>query len=416
MEKERFRLKHPELWIIAFVLMVAVAATAFAFSCSNMNKSEPGFYEITATSDKDLPYYASDYSFYYYFNKDDNITEKKKLITDVYSSKMKDTFIILNEDSTYLGYVAMASINAKPNEEVEVPEHLYNVIKDAYDKTTASINYSIFAAPLYAFWNRQIYLNKDVRVASDPLNSEESRNYLANTANYINDRNHVDLEFLEGKIKLKVSDAYLTYRQNQGIEAPYISLNILKTAYFMNEICAELEKNGYTAGMIISNMGEVYQGKDCPVQTYSLFSVNNLEIEYFGNINPTSNPTCCSAFRRFDINQSGLTNYYYFTQDNVTYFRSLYIDIKTGLQYNYFLSSGIYFDGNDCLTSALINNELASLNSMEDVKNYLSNESLSAYKVAFTIVSEPKNLYISNSMKEIVKLNADLDYNLYNLF
>ena len=413
MEKEKFRLKHPEIMIVIFLVLVAIASASFAYACQASGKQDPGFYEIIAENKQEVKYYGTDFSFYYYFDGEKSITAERSEIKNYYSDELSSLYAITDEDNTYASYVSIGKINEHPNEEVVVSSTLYNILYDAYSKTKESDNYSIFATPLYAFWYQQFGYEHAYRVKNDPLNSETSRTYLQETADYINSRDNIDLLFIgDGKVKLTVSEAYLNYRQEKGITTPYMSLNVLRNAYILSNLKTSLLIKNYDKGFIVSNDGNVLQFNHCPSQSYSYYSVDNLLLYRAADIKFETLPSSCSNFRRFNLNDVEIPNYYYFTQDGVTYFRSLYLNISNGLENNLLLSSGIYNTDLEILDKAYLNNELITCDSLEEIQEYLSLHSLGGLKLALNLVNKPKIINITNSLKENINLNSELDYNL----
>lgn len=411
--EKTFRLKHPELWIIAFVILVVTASASFAFTCANSNREEKGLYEIVPISDSEVKFYGADFSFYYYCDGEMNVTIEKNNVRKVYSDKLKEIYAYLDEDNTYTSYISVASINEHPNEIVSIGPTLYSMLEDAYKRSSLDNNYSIFATPLYSFWYQQFAMIRSDREARDPVNNEESVTYLKEVADFINNKEHIDLSFLgEGKVKLSVSEEYQKYRDNKGIDTPYLSFNILKNSYILQTISDFLSEKEINKGFIITSDGSVVQLKNSPNQTYSIYSVKDLTLERAGDIDFTNPLTSGDVIRHFNLNNTSPVNYYYMNKDGVTYFRSLYLDIKTGLENNFLLSSGIYSKDLNILDNATINNALVPCNTIEEINTYLTSHDKGNTMIVINLVDNPKNIYVSNLIKENIKLNDKLDYNL----
>jgi len=412
-EKDKIRIKHPELWIVLFVIAVATASVSFAFACHNYANEDPGLYLIDPIADEEVLFYGNDFSFYYYCDGEENVTTEKNNVRKSYSNKLKEIYAYLNEDNTYASYISLAAINEKPNEEVSIGTTLYSMLEKAYYYSDVKYNYSLFAGPLYEFWYHQFSYTQNYRVSNDPLNSEKSVNYLKQTADYINNKEHIDLKFLgEGKVKLTVSDDYKKYREEQAINSPYLTFNILKNSFILQAISDYLTEKNIDKGFIITNDGSVVQLKNSPLQTYSLYSVTDLALERAGDLTLKTNPSCGNVIRHFNLNNTSTPNYYYFTQDDVTYFRSLYLDISNGLQNNFLFSSGIYRNDLNILEAAIINNMLVPCASSEEIVAKLNSESKANTTLIINSIDNHKTFYINKVDKENVTLNDKLDYNL----
>ena len=414
-EEKKFRLKHLEIWIAGFVILVTVASVAFAYSCSNINKKEPGLYLITPNTDDNVKYYANDFSFYAYFDGDSSdINASIKECTNLYSEQLAYYYASVDAEEIYTTYPSIARLNEKPNEEVLLGTKVVDYLKKGYEYTENYSNYSIFASPLYGFWYQQFGYYTSERNARDPLNNSESATFLNTLANYINNKDHVNIEFIgNDKAKIVASEEYLKFREDNGITAPIVSLNIIKNEVLMDDIASYLEEKGFSKGYIISNNGSIKELKDTTNQTFFLYSINeSKKIDVYGMVKLDNKNNSTTVFRRYDLDNTEIPNAYIITKDDVTYYRSIYIDISNGLSNNVLLTSNTYKSGSDITTLALINNELIRCSNLEEIKTYISNKSELGIEFAFNLTSDIKKAYITTGLKENVKLNEELDYNL----
>lgn len=414
-EEKKFRLKHPEIWIAALVLSVTVAAVAFAYSCSNMNKKEPGLYLITPNTDETIKYYANDFTFYEYFDGDSGeISSSIKELTNLYSEQLAYYYASVDDEVIYTTYPSIARLNERPNEVVLLGSTVVDFIKKGYEYTESYSNYSIFASPLYAFWYQQCGLYTTERNARDPINNETSVTYLSTLANYINSKDHINIEFIDDdKAKINVSAEYLKFREDNGITAPLVSLNIIKNQVLMDNIRSYLEEKGYSNGYIISNNGSILEFKNANKQVYNLYTLNlDKKVEVYGTINLSTTNNNMTTFRRFDLGNEDVKSSYVISKDDVNYYRSIYIDISSGLSNNVILNSSVYLSNNNVTLSSLVNNELSKYTSLEEISTYIKSLNISDLNVSINTTNIDKKLYITDKIKENIKLNEELDYNL----
>ena len=104
---------------------------------------------------------------------------------------------IYMQTSAYIDYspyaTGIAYINNNLDRDIIVTDTLYNILKDAYQKSLLDNNYSIFAAPIYHEWDILLYSGTLGEYDNDPLIYEEEKNYLNDLANIVNDTNNYSL-------------------------------------------------------------------------------------------------------------------------------------------------------------------------------------------------------------------------------
>ena len=409
MADKKFHIKHIEIWILLFVAAVVVAVIFFVRGCQGMNEDyKPGYYIINPVEKKDIPYYAYDYTLQVYLDgSSKDIQNRRDEIADKYSNALSSIYAYLDESTTYNDYVSIGYINKHVNEIVTVSEATYKILEDAYQKTLSSTNYSIFAAPIYDFYDTQSYQDEDTIIRNDPMYNDYNKIMLASIATYITDRNNIDLAFFDNyQIKLSISDTYKAYLTDNEIDL-YMSLNVLKRAYIMDYVLTQLDLAGVTNGAFASNYGTTIQLKNSnAVRPYYLYNIGKDEedipvIENVANVNVRSVPNSQVAFRRYKLNAREDENYI-FNVDGVYHYRSQYVNISTGLEEEIVSSIIIYSFDYKIIDSAYLNNELVPLKSKEEILTYLTNHNKLSTLLAFNLFSEAKTTYILSSMKDYV--------------
>lgn len=424
-EKKKIHIKHIEIWIILFVIALGAGITAIVLGikASKGDNTEKGYQVVPLQEEAEIPLYGYDFDFVYYVEgtKLQN-QERIDAISADYSHELAYLYASLDEATVYEHYPSIGKVNKAFNEEVTLSEFTYNTLYDAYQKTVNGVNYSIFAEPIYTYWYSIFNkLTKEEVEAADPFNNTTSAEVLTNLSNYIKDRNHIDLEFLgENKVKLSISEEYKTYLTDYGLEGSAIGLNNLKTAYIAKNIVKFLRQYNYTGGYLHSRDGMIFQLD----LNYTIFRYNYYDayINNEGtlvNVNAadvTLNPySYVLSNRRFAIDDGNVA-YYFIKHDDVYYYRSLYIDITTGLPHNEVLSTTFYGDSNsDILELSYYNNELAKFTTIEEMRDYISTHNLSNNKILIGFNDTNKNIFYSESIKDYISLSEELDYNLIKI-
>lgn len=416
MKDNKFHIKHIELYIIGFVLAVATASVAFVYACNNSAKLEPGWYQIGTEDNAEVKAYGSDFTFMAYFDgKSSEISASRNNYKTYYSSTLATYYAFLDDVNVYNSFPSIGLLNDHKNEVVTLSEFGYNTLHDAYLKTKNNQNYSVFAGPLYGFWSNQFNLTPNLQIENDPLNNESNRLYLESLAGYINDPNHIDLEFLENnQVRLNVSSEYLSFIDANEISYSLVSLNILRTSYLLDAVSTEMNNKNLDKGLIYTSDGILSVLKNSPDQNYAVNTINKDEGLKVATIT-ASKPSSYSSFRSFKLNNELLPSHYVISKDDVTYYRSYYININNGIPNNSVFSSSIYSTSFNLATSSYINNKIMSCSNIENIRDFINANHYENVMLAVSLNDNSKNLYINESLKNYISLSTELDYNLINI-
>ena len=89
----------------------------------------------------------------------------------------------------------------------------------------------------------------------DPYTNEENAEFFRTLAEYAGDSEHIKLELLgDRKVRLKVSDEYLAFAEENGIEV-FIDFFRMKNAFITDYLADTMIAGGYTYGSISSYDG-----------------------------------------------------------------------------------------------------------------------------------------------------------------
>ena len=237
---------------IAFIMLAALALTAFGYGLSSLLSTEKGWREIEANSTSELNC-ATEFVFMYNLGASgESATVENKALTMVYTDAVVDGYQLFTNDEGYVGINNVYYINQHPNEEIVVHEALYNafsIIKEYEDR-------SIYLAPVYAQYDDIFYAGDDFETVDyDPYQNEEVAAYYQEVATYANSAEVIDLELLgDNKIRLNVSEEYLAYAEANHILS-FIDFAWLKNAFVTDYLADYMVSKGYTLGTISSYDG-----------------------------------------------------------------------------------------------------------------------------------------------------------------
>ena len=237
---------------IAFILLAALALTAFGYGLSSLLSTEKGWKEIEANSTSELNC-ATEFVFMYNLGASgESATAENKAITLVYTDAVVDGYQLFTNDESYVGINNIRYINEHPNEEIEVHEALY----EAFSTIKEYENRNIYLAPVYAQYDDIFYAGDDFEAMDyDPYQNEEVAAYYKEIASYANDVDAIDLELLgDNKIRLNVSEEYLAYAEENYITS-FIDFAWMKNAFVTDFLADYMISKGYTLGTISSYDG-----------------------------------------------------------------------------------------------------------------------------------------------------------------
>lgn len=244
--------KHLNVRIMAFILFAALALTAFGYGLWSFLSTESGWKEIEANSTKELNC-ATEFVFMYNVGASGiSATAENKAITLAYTEATLDGYQLFTNDSGYAGVKNIHYINQHPNEEMEVHPALY----EAFAVIQKYQNRSIYLAPIYMQYDDIFYAGDDSETVDyDPYQNAEVATYYEEVAAFANNSEEIDIELLgDNKIRLKVSDAYLKYAEENYITS-FIDFTWLKNAFVVDFLADTMIEKGYTLGTISSYDG-----------------------------------------------------------------------------------------------------------------------------------------------------------------
>ena len=250
--------KHLPLRIAFFVLALLAAVAAFTYGVKRLTGNEPGVAVVSAKANGDAPLYAANFRLTCHFSGSGrDIRLRKNEISDCYSNSLAFIYKLLDPETVYAGYEGtLADLNLHPNEPVQLPQTLFDILSDALLRHEREEGYSLYAAPFLREWERICYTEDPE--AFDPLTNPDIRARLEEIARRCLRPEDCRLEILDAQTRtviLRVEQSYLDFLEEYEITAPILDLNALKEAYMLRYAAAALEARGFSDGYLATAGG-----------------------------------------------------------------------------------------------------------------------------------------------------------------
>lgn len=244
--------RYAGLRIAFVVVLILIAGCAFAYGVMSLLQSDPGWEEIEANSGS-VGTYADEFVLLYELGAGDTSpTAEKKALTLVYTEALQSNFQRFNYDREFEGIQNVYTLNHHPNEVIEVDDVLYS----AFSLLEQYGNRNIYLAPVYARYDDMFFCEDDALTFDyDPSQNDEVAAEYQAVADFAADPNQVHVQLLgDGKVRLFVSEAYLAYAEENGIDG-FIDFFWMKNAFIVDNVAKTLASNGFTHGTLTSYDG-----------------------------------------------------------------------------------------------------------------------------------------------------------------
>ena len=239
------------LRIALVIVLIVLAVASFALGINSLVSTDAGLTEITALSGEMNA--GSSFTFYYYLGYGGaDATDEKRELRNVYTEAATDALELFCADIETEETGGLYRLSRSPNETLNVDEALYS----ALEQLEASDTRYHYLAPLYEQYYALCSSMGDEEAAQyDPRLDAAQGEFFAEAAAFAADETAVDIELLgDGKVRLRVSDEYLAFAQENGIVS-FLDLGWMENAFIADYLAETLEAAGYTRGALISDDG-----------------------------------------------------------------------------------------------------------------------------------------------------------------
>jgi hypothetical protein len=311
--------------ILFAALFLLIAVAAFGYGFSHLLGSESGWEEISVSASAQTNS-GDDFTFLYNLGAGEtSATAERKALTVVYTDLMESAFQMFSAEETFDDVVSIAYINQHPNEVLEVDEALYR----AFAQIQSAGNRILYLAPIYEEYENLFYCNDEVETVSyDPWQNEELAERFSQIAAYARDESAVDIELLgDGKIRLKVSQEYLDYAE-ENVITDFIDFNWMKNAFIADYAAEELIARGYTNGLLTSYDGFSRNlGAEGETITYNLYAKEkDGTVDHAGTIEYSGSRSFV-YLRAYPLDEQDVGHYFEMSDGSI---RTIYVDPSDG--------------------------------------------------------------------------------------
>lgn len=299
-------------WILIVVLL-SIAVVSIATGLLSLLNVQPGWNAVEVSSDQ--PNYGTEFTLMYDFSEaGGNATAVNKNLIALYSDAAEDAYRLFSPDASEEGLYNINYLNSHVNEAVTVEETLYN----AFTMLEKYGNRCLYLAPVYMEYDRIFRSESDVEAARfDPEKNPEIMAYIQELAAFAADSEMIRLELLgDCKVKLLVSDAYLSYAEENGIEE-YIDFGWMKNAFIADFIAERLAEQGYTQGYLASYDGFTRNLDALEDEfTFNIFDMENHEVFMPARLR-YSGPMSIVFLRSYPLDELDRWHYYLYENGEI---------------------------------------------------------------------------------------------------
>ncbi|MBQ7715714.1 MAG: PspC domain-containing protein [Clostridia bacterium] len=237
--------------LAAVILLICVAAGAFAYGIAMLISANDGYQEIECTAS--VANCSSEFIFTYNLGVSGmSPTAEKKAVTNLYNEKAAYYYRLFHPSETFDDVVNVAAINISANKTISVPSELYS----ALEKAVSDECRSIYLGPVYAYYDTLFSSSYDEDASTwDPARNAEMRAEFDKTVAFASNDGDIRLELKgNGKVTLVVSKEYLAFADEVGITS-FIDFYWMKNAFIADFLAKDMTDAGYKYGVISSRDG-----------------------------------------------------------------------------------------------------------------------------------------------------------------
>ena len=312
------------IWI--FLLVLTIAIVSFGYAIKSVVNFDPGWTQIEVSA-MGLSVYDDFYLLYNLGQNGGSASAERKAVATLYKQLVVDGYYLFDKNGESDQYVNVAYINKHPNEKISVDDGLYNAFKQIVD---ADSNY-LFMGPVYEVYQGVLQCDQDYQTDDyNPLKNEEIAQYFQQIISFINNGD-ISIELLaDNNIILHVSDQYLQFGKENGIEA-YIDFGWLRNSFVADYMAKRLEDNGYGDFILVSSDGYLVARNYSNIQyAVGLYDYNGKANDVIGNYG-YDGKCCLVQFKQYPVTNQEYNNYYLFEDGSVL---SPYCSLIDGKNYN----------------------------------------------------------------------------------
>ena len=305
-QKPIFSEKKNVLRLVGFLIAFFIAVGSITFGVVQCGRKSPGWQEVAARPDGDLPFFASGIHLNFYFEGSSNrIKSAMNTLANDYTALLKQSYRWFDSVNTYPGVPNLASVNLQRGTAVMLDEPLFRALQDAAERTARGEGYSLFAGPLIQIRDQLLYANEPGPL--DPLNNEELAEQIRELDRVIRENpGELVLDAEQRTATLLLSDEYAALLEAYGMtDSPVIDLGVLADAYRVDHAAKELEARGYGKGYLSTDTGMTrpLSGWEAANSEYCLYSMAQNGTREVSATKAAVAGTAACCFRAFALSE-----------------------------------------------------------------------------------------------------------------
>lgn len=309
---------------VLLVVLLTIAAIAFATGVEALVTKKPGWQEIVVSSRE--PNCADQFQLMYDFSEaGSGATAQYRQVESVYTQAAQELYVLFSSEILEEGQNNIAYLNAHPGEEISVEAELYT----ALERIVESGDRHCFIAPVMAEYDRLFQCEGEGEAAIyDPTTNRDTVAWVGEVAAFAHDPQHISLEMLgENRVKLVLSPEYETFCQENEVDTLF-DLGWMENAFLADAIAERLVQTGFSNGYLVSFDGFT-RNLDTRGTTYSLNLYDALGADVYMPARITySGPMSLVSLRGFPLTEQDQWHYYAFSDGRIV---SHFVDSADGM-------------------------------------------------------------------------------------
>lgn len=256
MKKENFIFedssKHLVLRVVLFAAAFILAVYSFTKGVASIGHKEPGWQVVTAAADSENPLYGSGIDLRIYLEGSSSyIRRTLAQFTTEYSNALKHYYRLFDSVNFYENYTNLATLNSSLGKTVKVPQELFNVLSDAYNRTLSG-QCNLFSG---AQFNARQALENSIE-----YDAEYEAQRIERITDACNDLSNFSLVLnsVDCSVCFNVSPEFLSLMNELECPADYLNLNSMYYDYLISLLCSYLSDAGYDNFVFMAG-GKVYE-------------------------------------------------------------------------------------------------------------------------------------------------------------
>lgn len=309
---------------ILVVILLIIAAVAFATGVKELVTKKPGWQEIVVSSRE--PNCADQFQLMYDFSEaGSGATAQYRQVESLYTQAVQELYVLFSSEHLEEGQSNIAWLNAHPGEEIQVEGELYA----ALEIIAESGNRHSFLAPVMAEYDRLFQCEGEGEATIyDPTTNPETAEWIGEAVAFARDPEHIRLEMLgENRVKLVISPEYEAFCQENELDTLF-DLGWMENAFLADAIAGRLIQAGFTNGYLVSFDGFT-RNLDTRATTYSLNLYDSQGTDVYMPAKIVySGPMSLVSLRGFPLTQQDRWSYYAFSDGRIV---SHFVDPADGM-------------------------------------------------------------------------------------